>query len=206
MASRHADYSHQFTVVVVRRRVYFPSVVLGALSVFRVLFGGGVLTMEGAYSPFSARSVVVEHSALSRPSPFELVVLDDDIDGHLRATRCVLLLHCGEFRSRRQCSTCSTLPVVSCSKLVMGVPLPRPPLSLLFSSLGFSLSQVGVALSADSVFQQVSYVNAICTIKGGTHVECVANQVIAKLLPVLKRKNKSEVRLCCDWRAFVCRS
>lgn len=54
--------------------------------------------------------------------------------------------------------------------------------------------QVGVAVSADGVFQQVSYVNAICTIKGGTHVECVANQVITKLLPVLKRKNKSEVR------------
>lgn len=57
--------------------------------------------------------------------------------------------------------------------------------------------QVGVALSADSVFQQVSYVNAICTIKGGTHVECVANQVIAKLLPVLKRKHKAEVRCFC---------
>ena len=48
-------------------------------------------------------------------------------------------------------------------------------------------------MSADSVFQQVSYVNAICTVKGGTHVECVANQVIAKLLPVLKRKHKAEV-------------
>lgn len=58
-----------------------------------------------------------------------------------------------------------------------------------------SLCQVGVAVSADSVFQQVSYVNAICTIKGGTHVECVANQVITKLLPVLKRKHKAEVRL-----------
>ncbi|CAM9817632.1 unnamed protein product, partial [Hapterophycus canaliculatus] len=54
--------------------------------------------------------------------------------------------------------------------------------------------EVGVAVSADSVFQQVSYVNAICTIKGGTHVECVANQVITKLLPVLKRKNKAEVK------------
>lgn len=63
-----------------------------------------------------------------------------------------------------------------------------------------------MALSADSVFQQVSYVNAICTIKGGTHVECVANQVIAKLLPVLKRKNKSEVRLYCDHHSepFLC--
>eukprot|EP00752_Nemacystus_decipiens_P012396 g10983.t1 len=54
--------------------------------------------------------------------------------------------------------------------------------------------EVGVAMSQDSVFQQVSYVNAICTIKGGTHVECVANQVVAKLMPVLKRKNKSEVK------------
>lgn len=50
-------------------------------------------------------------------------------------------------------------------------------------------------MSADNVFQQVSYVNAICTVKGGTHVEYVANQVIAKLLPVLKRKNKAEVCL-----------
>lgn len=56
-----------------------------------------------------------------------------------------------------------------------------------------SCSQVGVAPSADNVFQQVSYVNAICTTKGGTHVEYVANQVIAKLLPVLKRKHKAEV-------------
>lgn len=58
--------------------------------------------------------------------------------------------------------------------------------------------KIGVAVSADSVFQQVSYVNAICTIKGGTHVECVANQVISKLLPVLKRKNKAEVSMNCE--------
>lgn len=72
------------------------------------------------------------------------------------------------------------------------------PLGFVFSSACrvacWSLAQVGVAASADSVFQQVSYVNAICTVKGGTHVECVANQVINKLLPVLKRKHKAEVR------------
>lgn len=53
------------------------------------------------------------------------------------------------------------------------------------------------------MFQQVSYVNAICTIKGGTHVECVANQVIAKLLPVLKRKNKAEVRCGTIWYGWL---
>ncbi|CAB1111878.1 unnamed protein product [Ectocarpus sp. CCAP 1310/34] len=64
---------------------------------------------------------------------------------------------------------------------------------VIFESIG-DRWEVGVAASADSVFQQVSYVNAICTVKGGTHVECVANQVINKLLPVLKRKHKAEVK------------
>mmetsp|Transcript_3668 Transcript_3668/g.6797 ORF Transcript_3668/g.6797 Transcript_3668/m.6797 type:complete len:1519 (-) Transcript_3668:99-4655(-) len=49
--------------------------------------------------------------------------------------------------------------------------------------------EVGVAES-DGSFGQVSFVNSICTYKGGQHVDYVANQVVANLGTVLKRKNK----------------
>ena len=40
--------------------------------------------------------------------------------------------------------------------------------------------QVVCSLS-EGTFQQVSFVNAICTSKGGTHVEYIANQIAAKI-------------------------
>ncbi|XP_062298175.1 DNA topoisomerase 2-alpha [Scomber scombrus] len=42
-------------------------------------------------------------------------------------------------------------------------------------------------------FQQVSFVNSIATTKGGRHVDYVADQVVAKLIDVVKRKNKAGV-------------
>ncbi|CAM9132116.1 unnamed protein product, partial [Discosporangium mesarthrocarpum] len=54
--------------------------------------------------------------------------------------------------------------------------------------------EVGIAASADQVFQQVSFVNAICTTKGGNHVNYVADQVVNRLLPLIKKKNKAEVK------------
>ncbi|KAM3592397.1 uncharacterized protein V6R79_018008 [Siganus canaliculatus] len=42
-------------------------------------------------------------------------------------------------------------------------------------------------------FQQVSFVNSIATTKGGRHVDYVADQVISKLIEVVKRKNKAGV-------------
>ena len=41
--------------------------------------------------------------------------------------------------------------------------------------------QVIFSLS-DGAFQQVSFVNSICTTKGGTHVDYIANQICAKIL------------------------
>jgi len=43
---------------------------------------------------------------------------------------------------------------------------------------------------ADSQFQQVSFVNGICTTKGGTHVNHVVEQVTERILEHLKKKNK----------------
>jgi DNA topoisomerase II len=50
---------------------------------------------------------------------------------------------------------------------------------------------VGVRLSDDG-FQQISFVNGICTTKGGQHVNYIADQIVNKLVAVLKKKNKGE--------------
>ncbi|KAM4624510.1 DNA topoisomerase 2-alpha [Polymixia lowei] len=42
-------------------------------------------------------------------------------------------------------------------------------------------------------FQQVSFVNSIATTKGGRHTDYVADQVVTKLIDVVKKKNKAGV-------------
>uniref|UniRef100_A0A669D4Y0 DNA topoisomerase 2 n=1 Tax=Oreochromis niloticus TaxID=8128 RepID=A0A669D4Y0_ORENI len=42
-------------------------------------------------------------------------------------------------------------------------------------------------------FQQVSFVNSIATTKGGRHIDYVADQVVSKLIEVVKKKNKAGV-------------
>ncbi|KAM6451890.1 DNA topoisomerase 2-alpha isoform 1-T2 [Liasis olivaceus] len=42
-------------------------------------------------------------------------------------------------------------------------------------------------------FQQVSFVNSIATTKGGRHVDYVADQIVNKLVDVVKKKNKAGV-------------
>uniref|UniRef100_A0A1A8U146 DNA topoisomerase 2 n=1 Tax=Nothobranchius furzeri TaxID=105023 RepID=A0A1A8U146_NOTFU len=42
-------------------------------------------------------------------------------------------------------------------------------------------------------FQQVSFVNSIATTKGGRHIDYVADQVVSKLIDVVKKKNKAGV-------------
>lgn len=44
---------------------------------------------------------------------------------------------------------------------------------------------------SDGQFQQVSFVNSICTIKGGSHVNYLADQIVEKLMEVLKKKHKA---------------
>jgi DNA topoisomerase II len=47
-----------------------------------------------------------------------------------------------------------------------------------------------IASHADGQFQQVSFVNSICTIKGGSHVDYIANQITERISEVLKKKHK----------------
>ena len=49
--------------------------------------------------------------------------------------------------------------------------------------------EVGVGVS-DGSFQQISFVNAIATTKGGGHVNYIADQVAKKLQAIVKKKNK----------------
>lgn len=42
-------------------------------------------------------------------------------------------------------------------------------------------------------FQQISFVNSIATTKGGRHVDYVADQIVTKLIEVVKKKNKAGV-------------
>lgn len=51
--------------------------------------------------------------------------------------------------------------------------------------------EVGVGIS-DGSFQQVSFVNSICTMKGGCHVNYIVDQLTSRLAAVVKKKNKGE--------------
>ncbi|KAJ3153619.1 DNA topoisomerase 2 [Geranomyces variabilis] len=52
--------------------------------------------------------------------------------------------------------------------------------------------EVCFALGDSGQFQQVSFVNSICTSKGGTHVNMIADQIAKKTNEIIKRKNKGE--------------
>lgn len=54
--------------------------------------------------------------------------------------------------------------------------------------------EVGFAVS-DGSFQQVSFVNSISTTSGGTHVNYIADQIVSKLMDIVKKKNKGGATL-----------
>ncbi|OMJ19226.1 DNA topoisomerase 2 [Smittium culicis] len=49
--------------------------------------------------------------------------------------------------------------------------------------------EVGFAIT-DGQFQSVSFVNSVNTVKGGTHVTYVTDQIVSKVIALLKKKNK----------------
>ena len=54
--------------------------------------------------------------------------------------------------------------------------------------------EYAVCLAPKDEFQQVSFVNGICTSKGGKHVEYIMNQIIRKLCAYIKTKKKVDVK------------
>jgi DNA topoisomerase-2 len=55
--------------------------------------------------------------------------------------------------------------------------------------------EVAVSLSEDGSFTQCSYVNSICTIKGGTHVAHVTDQLVEAIAKVVKSKNRGGIEI-----------
>jgi len=53
--------------------------------------------------------------------------------------------------------------------------------------------EVAISVS-DGQFQQVSFVNSICTTKGGTHVNYVTDQIVDYLINLIKRKYKIHLK------------
>lgn len=45
---------------------------------------------------------------------------------------------------------------------------------------------------SEGEFAQMSFVNSIWTIRGGTHVAYIVDQIVKHLAPVLKSRNKGE--------------
>ena len=52
--------------------------------------------------------------------------------------------------------------------------------------------EVGVNVSSDGGFQQISFVNGIATTKGGGHVNFIADKVAKYIQPIVNKKNKGE--------------
>jgi DNA topoisomerase-2 len=53
--------------------------------------------------------------------------------------------------------------------------------------------EYAVALSPKDEFQQISFVNGICTMKGGKHVEYILSQIVKKLGTLIEKKKKTVV-------------
>jgi DNA topoisomerase-2 len=51
--------------------------------------------------------------------------------------------------------------------------------------------QVGIIYIPDNCFEQISYVNGICTYYGGTHVNYVIDVVVKKLIDIIEKKYKN---------------
>ena len=50
------------------------------------------------------------------------------------------------------------------------------------------------SISHNDTFEQVSFVNGICTSKGGSHVECIAKQISNGIIADIKKKHKKEIK------------
>jgi DNA topoisomerase II len=61
--------------------------------------------------------------------------------------------------------------------------------------------EVGFTVS-DGQFQQISFVNRICTSKGGTHIAHIADQLVSSLIELAKKKDKK----CTTLKPFVVKS
>merc|ERR1719223_1748246 len=58
----------------------------------------------------------------------------------------------------------------------------------------------------ESGFNQVSFVNSICTIRGGTHVTHVSDQIVETIIEKVKEQSKAQVKGGVDIKAHQVRN
>ncbi|KAI9366079.1 DNA topoisomerase [Zopfochytrium polystomum] len=71
---------------------------------------------------------------------------------------------------------------------------PPPKLAVVYERVN-ERWEIAVTGSADGVFHQISFVNSICTSKGGTHVASVVDPLVAGLTEIAKKKDKKATTL-----------
>jgi DNA topoisomerase II len=54
--------------------------------------------------------------------------------------------------------------------------------------------EIGACMSPNFTFQQVSFVNGICTHRGGKHVEYIVKQITKKMVDFISKKKKADVK------------
>ena len=54
--------------------------------------------------------------------------------------------------------------------------------------------EIGVSLSKNEMFESISFVNGINTIKGGKHVDYITNQITKKLADLIQKRKKTTVK------------
>jgi DNA topoisomerase-2 len=54
--------------------------------------------------------------------------------------------------------------------------------------------EIGACMSPSFTFQQVSFVNGICTHRGGKHVEYIVKQITKKMVDFINKKKKADVK------------
>ena len=81
---------------------------------------------------------------------------------------------------------------IKCRKLPDYIKLfyKKPPI-LIYKEFN-SRWKVGVVYDKDCGFDQVSFVNGICTLKGGTHVSHIVDQIVKKITGFIKSQKKYE--------------
>ncbi|KAJ1559192.1 DNA topoisomerase 2, partial [Cladochytrium tenue] len=79
-----------------------------------------------------------------------------------------------------------------------GAPPPKP--TVIYEKIG-DRWEVAATASTDGMFHQISFVNSICTSKGGTHVTYIADQLITGLTALAKKRDKK-----CNFKPNVVRS
>ncbi|KAJ3010721.1 DNA topoisomerase 2 [Thoreauomyces humboldtii] len=136
------------------------------------------ITFKPDLARFGMASIDADFEALVKKRAFDLAGCVRGVKVSLNDVR----LKLKDFKDYADLYLSSNAPAASLAKPVVIYERPNERWEI-----AFTLS--------DGQFQQVSFVNSICTTKGGTHVTHVVDQLVAQLIEAVKKKDKKGVPL-----------